>query len=462
MDRSIRRLFVFFVLMFVGLVVQLTYVQVWAAPKLNTDAYNTRGIDAQMRVERGLILASDGTQLAANHKEGAYYLRQYPEGGLTSPWLGYASLTYGRAGIERTYNPELSGDSELLSVRNFLDLVTGKPKRGADLHLTISPAVQTAAVEGLGDNTGAVVALDPRTGAVLAWASSPRFDPNTIDADWKELNQDPGKPLVDRALSGRYPPGSVFKVIVAAAALEKGIVTPGTQFDDPPGGWLAGGYRVNNFDGKSFGKHTFADAFADSVNTTFAKIGTQLGAQNLSAYARAFGFGLQMPWRIGGSGGSFPDPGGMDVAHVAQASFGQGEVLVTPMQMALVAAAVANGGQMMKPYVVSEVRDYNQQVIEKAQTGVWLTPVSAATAATLRDLMVKVVEEGTGTRAAIEGVKVAGKTGTAEIGGGQAHSWFIGFAPADAPTIAVAVVVEKGTAASSIIARDVMAAALAR
>jgi penicillin-binding protein A len=461
-DRSIRRLFVFFVLLFVGLVAQLTYVQVWAAPRLSTDAYNTRGVDAQMRVERGLILASEGGELAANNKDGAYFLREYPEGSLTSPWLGYSSLQYGRAGVERAYNPELSGESDLLTVRNFLDLVTGKPKRGADLHLTIVTAVQRAAVDALGDNVGAVVALDPRTGAVLAWADSPRFNPNTVNADWKQLNADPGKPFLDRAVSGRYPPGSVFKVIVAAAALEKGVVTPDTVFDDPPGGWLAGGYRVNNFNGESFGSHTFSDAFANSVNTTFAKVGAQLGADQLSAYAHAFGFGMQLPWRLGGSGGSFPDPAGMDKAHVAQASFGQGEVLVTPMQMALVAAGVANGGQIMRPYVVGEVRDYNQQVLEKTAPSVWLRPIAASTAATLRDLMVKVVEEGTGTRAAIEGVKVAGKTGTAEIGGGQAHSWFIGFAPADSPSVAVAVVVEKGTAASAAIARAVMAAALGR
>jgi peptidoglycan glycosyltransferase len=462
MDRSIRRLFVFFVLIFVGLVVQLTYVQVWAAPRLNTDAYNTRGVERQMRVERGLILGGDGSQLAANRKEGAYFLREYPEGSLMSPWLGYSSLRYGRAGVERAYNPELSGDSDLLSVRNFLDLVTGRPTRGADLRLTLDPTVQRVAVEALGENVGAVVALDPRTGAVLAWAVSPRFDPNRIDEEWKQLNEDPGRPLVDRALQGRYPPGSVFKVIVAAAALEKGVVTPQTVFDDPPGGWLAGGYRVNNYDGKSYGEHTFADAFAKSVNTTFAKVGVQLGAEELNTYAHAFGFGQQLPWRLGGSGGSFPDPAGMDKANVAQASFGQSTVSVTPMQMALVAAGVANGGQIMRPYVVSEVRDYNQQVLEKTDPSVWLRPISPTTAATLRDLMVKVVQEGTGTRAAIEGVQVAGKTGTAEIGGGVAHSWFVGFAPADAPRVAVAVVVEKGTAASAPIARDVMAAALDR
>ena len=185
-----------------------------------------------------------------------------------------------------------------------------------------------------------------------------------------------------------------------------------------------------------------------------------MGAEELNPYAHAFGFDQRLPWRLGGSGGSFPDPAGMDEANVAQVSFGQGEVLATPMQMALVAAAVANGGQIMRPYVVSEVRDYSQTGAGDDQTRGLAATDTSATAATLRDLMVKVVQEGTGTRAAIEGVKVAGKTGTAEVGEGVAHSWFIGFAPADAPRVAVAVVVERGTAASAPIARDVMAAAL--
>ena len=263
MDRSIRRLFVFFVLIFVGLVLQLTYVQVWAAPRLNTDAYNTRGLERQMRVERGLILAADGMRLAVNSKEGAYYLREYPEAGLTSPWLGYSSLVYGRAGVERAYNPELSGElgsAEPCAISWTWSRV--RPQRGADLRLTLDPKVQRVAVEALGDNVGAVMALDPRTGAVLGLGElapvRPQHDRRRVEA----LNEDPDKPLVDRAIQGRYPPGSVFKVIVAAARPGTGVVTPETVFDDPPGGWLVDGYTVNNFGGKSYGVHTFAEAFA--------------------------------------------------------------------------------------------------------------------------------------------------------------------------------------------------------
>jgi peptidoglycan glycosyltransferase len=463
MERPARRLLWFFVVIFLLLVGQLTYVQVFAAPSLGTNAYNTRGLEAEMRIERGLILTADAGELAVNRKEGPYFFRDYPLGALTSPWLGYNSLRYGRSGIERVYNPELSGQIGELAVQNFVDLVTGRPKKGADLLLTVDLDTQKAAASALGDRKGAVVALDPRTGAVLAMVSYPRFDPNTIDTNWQALTSDPGKPLFDRALQGRYPPGSVFKVVVAAAGLQEGVVTPDSPFDDE-GSWLVGGYRVNNFGGNVYGEHDFASAVVRSINTTFAKVGVELGADRLARYAEAFGLGGSIPWGLGGSTGSFPAPGGMDDAHVAQVSFGQGELLVSPMGMALITAGIANGGTIMRPYVVQEVRDYNGRVVDRASPRSWLEPIDAATAAQLRALMVKVVSEGTGTRASIEGVNVAGKTGTAEVAEGDSHAWFIGFAPAEDPRIAVAVLVENGGTGGAVaapIAREVIRAALA-
>ena len=393
MDRSIRRLFVFFVLIFVGLVVQLTYVQVWAAPRLNTDAYNTRGVERQMRVERGLILAADGTQLAVNRKDGAYFLREYPEGSLTSPWLGYSSLRYGRAGVERAYNPELSGDSDLLSVRNLLDLVTGTPTRGADLRLTLDPKVQRAAVEALGDNVGAVVALDPRTGAVLAWANSPRFDPNSIDEEWKQLNEDPGKPLVDRALQGRYPPGSVFKVIVAAAALETGRGDTGDGVRRSSGRLVGRTATASTTStARAIGEHTFAEAFANSVNTTFAKVGVQMGAEELNTYAHAFGFDQQAALAVGWIGRQFPRSG-----RDGQGQRGPG--LLRPGRGAGHAHAdgAGGGGRGQRRADHAALRGERGAGLQpgrfwrRPDPGVWLRPISSATAATLRDLMVKVV-----------------------------------------------------------------------
>jgi peptidoglycan glycosyltransferase len=461
-DKSIRRLFYFFVVLFVGLILMLTYVQVWAAPSLKVNAANTRAVEEEMKIERGLILSADGEELANNRQEGQYYLREYPLGSLTSPWLGYNSLKYGRAGIERVYNEELTGQTGLLGVTGSWSQILGQNKRGADLKLTIQMKVQRAAAKALGDRKGAVVALDPRTGAILAMVSYPGYDPNEIDSQWKDIIADPDKPLINRATSGLYPPGSVFKMVVASAGLQTGTVTPETEFVDT-GSVTLGGYEVNNFGNKVYGKHTFAEAFASSINTTFAKLGVDLGADTLAGYAADFGFGERFPWRLGGAKSFFPDPAKMDTAHVAQASIGQGAVLSTPLLMALAASAVANGGKIMKPYIVDQVLSYNGALVDKTSPGVWLSPISAATAATMRDLMIEVVNSGTGTAAALKGVQVAGKTGTAEVANNTSHAWFAGFAPAEDPKVAVVVLVENGGSGGSVaapIARQVIAAAL--
>jgi peptidoglycan glycosyltransferase len=462
MDRPLRRLFLFFTLLFVALLVQLTYVQVWAAPKLKVNPANTGAVEEEMKVERGVIMSADGVELAVNSKEGQYFFREYPQGSLTSPWLGYNSLRYGRAGVERVYNEELSGQSGILGITSYWDQVVGNPHRGADLKLTIDIGVQRAAAEALGERKGAVVALDPRTGAVLAMVSYPRYDPNDIDALWEDINSDADKPLLNRAIQGLYPPGSVFKIVVASAGLQTETVTPETEFDDT-GTVTAGGFVVNNYGGKVYGKHDFTEAFARSINTTFARVGVKMGADTLASYASDFGFNAAPPWPLGGAKSFFPDPGDMDKAHVAQASYGQGEVLSTPLQMALAAAAVANDGKIMKPYMVSQVLDYHQNVLQETKPQVWLRPLSSQTATSMRDLMVQVVNSGTGTSAALEGVQVAGKTGTAEVANAEPHAWFVAFAPADDPRVVVAVLVENAGTGGSVaapIARQVIAAAL--
>ena len=462
MDRPLRRLFLFFTLLFVALLVQLAYVQVWAAPKLKVNPANTRAIEEEMKVERGAILSADGVELAVNRKDGQYFLREYPQGSLTSPWLGYNSLRYGRAGVERVYNEELSGQAGILGITGYWDQIVGNAHRGADLRLTISMGVQRVAAEALGERKGAVVALDPRTGAVLAMVSYPRYDPNEVDSLWKDINADPDKPLLNRVIQGLYPPGSVFKTIVAAAALQTETVTAQSRFDDT-GTVTAGGFVVKNYGDNVYGAHDFTEAFARSINTTFAKVGVEMGADTLAGYAADFGFGKAPPWPLGGAKSVFPDPGSMDKAHVAQASFGQGEVLSTPLQMALAAAAVANGGKIMKPYIVSQVLDYHQNMLQETRPQVWLEPLSSETAASVRDLMIQVVKNGTGTSAAISGVQVAGKTGTAEVANAKPHAWFAAFAPADDPEVVVAVLVENagtGGGVAGPIARRVISAVL--
>lgn len=464
MDRPVRRLFWLFALLFLGLIVQLTYVQVWAAPSLNVHPANTRALEEEMRVERGAIVAAGGEELAVNRREGAYYVRVYPQGDLTSPWLGYHSLRYGRAGVERVYNEELSGRGDLLGVVGLWDQITGRPKRGADLKLTIEFGLQRVAAKALGARKGAVVVLDPRTGAVLALVSYPRYDPNRLDELWPELNEDPETPLLNRAVQGLYPPGSVFKIITAAAALETGTVTPDSEFTDS-GREILGGYEVHNYQDKAYGRHDFARAFASSINTTFAKVGVELGAKTLAAYAAAFGFGEDLPWRLGGAKGRFPDSAALDTAALAQVSFGQADVLCSPLLVALATSAVANQGRVMEPYVVEQVADYHGKVLQEARPRVWLKPLTADTAATLTELMVQVVQRGTGTAAALSGVQVAGKTGTAEVADAEPHAWFAGFAPARDPQVVVVVLVENGGSGGSVaapIARQVLAAALGR
>jgi peptidoglycan glycosyltransferase len=462
MDRPVRRLFLFFSLLFVALVLQLTWVQVVSAPKLKVEPTNTRAIQEEMQVERGSIISAEGVVLADNKNVGGYFYREYPQGSLTAPWLGYNSLQYGRAGIERIYNEDLSGQSGTLGVTSELDKALGRTHQGADLKLTISLAVQEVAAQALGNRKGAVIALDPRTGAVLAMVSYPRYDPNELEKVWKTLSVDEGRPLLNRVTQGLYPPGSAFKMIVAAAALEKGAVTPATSFDDT-GTFTAGGYVVSNYDDQIYGAHDFTRAFSSSINTTFAKLGVAMGADALSSYARAFGFGEQPPWDLGGADSRFPDPGEMDDAHVAQAAFGQGEVLASPLEMALVTAAVANGGKIMKPYIVHTVTDSGGRVLKDADPTVWLQPISSQTAATMRTLMVEVVKSGTGTAAALKGVQVAGKTGTAEVAEAEPHAWFAGFAPAENPSVVVVVLVENagtGGKVAAPIARKVIAAVL--
>ena len=462
MDRSIRRLFYFFVALFVALILMLTYVQVWAAPSLKVNAANTRAVEEEMKIQRGLILSADGQQLAKNDQQGQYYVREYPFADLTAPWLGYNNLRYGRAGIERVYNEELTGQAGLLGITSSWSQILGQAQRGSDLKLTVQMNVQQAAAKALGNRKGAVVALNPRTGAILAMVSYPRYDPNKLTEQWKTLIADADRPLLNRAIQGLYPPGSTFKIIVGSAALQTGAVTPATTFSDT-GTVNLGGYIIHNYDGKAYGDHDFQKAFASSINTTFSKIGVDLGGNTLATYADAFGFGKSFPWKLGGAKSSFPDPGGMDVAHVAQASIGQGEVLTTPLLMGLAACAVANDGKIMKPYIVDQVLSYNGAVVEKTSPSQWLQPMTAATAATMKNLMVQVVRSGTGTAAAISGVQVAGKTGTAEVAGAEPHAWFAGFAPADDPQIAVIVIVENAGTGGSVaapIAKAVMAAAL--
>ncbi len=482
MNTQIRRLGIVMIVLFSALFVQLNWLQVIDANDLNNHPANSRGVVRDFVQPRGFIQTADGMLIAESVPSGdAFKLqRRYPEADLYAHVTGYFSFTYGSEGIERTYNDALTGK---VSKSSFdpRDLLVAKDKT-ANVTLTLNSNLQKVATEQLGKRKGSVVALDPRTGAILAFADYPTYDPNALashDQDavrraWTELNADDANPLLPRTYRERYPPGSSFKVVTAAAALATGTATP-TMPVYPNLRELplpnTSNQTLGNFGGGSCGGN-LADALRVSCNTAFAQLGLDLGAQRLSAGAEAFGFNKVPPIDLPfGASAFFPPAGsfGRDLPGVAKSAIGQQDVAATPLQMALVAAGIANNGVIMTPHLLAEVRNSEGEVVQRYDEKPWLTAVPAAVARQTRDMMVGVVAGGSGTRAQIPGVAVAGKTGTAQTGLGKSHVWFIAFAPAEAPRVAVAVMLEDqpstndvtGGALAAPIAQAVIRAALA-
>lgn len=474
MNTSIRRLFIVSSLLFASLIATLGYWQVIEAKGLEDNPQNTRKVFAQMRTDRGLILARDRSELARNRKEDDLYYRVYPQSDLAPQLIGYSDPTYGQVGLEHSWNSYLSGTADEVELAQMLDTITGKQKRGGDLKLTLDPKVQKTALsemEKIGKH-GAVVVLDVKTGAVTAMVSTPIYDPNQLVANWKQLNSDPGAPLLNRATQGLYTPGSSFKLIATAAALENGY-KPDSKFKDEKGTIEIYGNTIHNYTDVPFGQHDLSEAFAQSINTTFAQIGDQLGQEKLVEYQKKFGLYQKPPFElppdeIMPSGryenGKLASPDAeIDRVQNAWMAIGQENVQVTPLQMAMIAQAIANGGKEMKPYVVDSVSDYNGTILRQAGPEEVGEPIRPETAAQMKEMMIKVVNEGTGRRAKTDKVQIAGKTGTAEVEGRGPNAWFVGFAPADNPKYAVAVVVEDSDAGGGIsgpVARETLLAAL--
>lgn len=449
MNAHLRRTFYIFVAGFVALVGVLAYWQVYARESLANDPSNSLQSRRVQEVPRGLILAGDGeTELARSEQgDNSFYDRIYPEGPLYAGVTGYWSSRYGASGIEIGQNNNLSGTGEPETLDELLNQVSGGPQAGNDIELTLDPDLQRLAYDGIENSStgrGAAVALDPNTGEILSLVTLPSYDPNNIDDNFPDLAQDPDNPLLNRATQGLYPPGSTFKVITAAAALEAGV-KPSDSYRDN-GTYETPGYTVNNYKAEVFGRLTFEEALANSVNTIFARVANEsVGAEALVQKARQFGFYdpyEDFPLPIAPSFFN-PPPEQWDQGNIAQSSFGQQTVSSNAFEMALVAGTIANGGTMMKPRIVREVRSPDGVILDKPTPSAHSEAMDESTASELNNMMqeaVKQVESG----AEIPGIEVAGKTGTAEAGGDQLHSWFISFAPADDPEIAVAVLVENG------------------
>ncbi|MBN2167995.1 MAG: penicillin-binding protein A [Actinobacteria bacterium] len=472
MNRQIRILLIVFIACLIAIVGNLAWIQIFGAEEIAGNANNKRRMVEEYAIQRGEIITADNqvAALSMDTSSEYRYQREYPFGPLYSNIIGYDSWKYGRTGLEERYNNELLGKNTHISVNSLKNLLLGSVDKGNSLVLSVDSRVQEAARAALGGNKGAIVALDPKTGGILSMVTSPAYDNNIAvpipgrdtETAWNALQSDPNFPLVDRAITGLYPPGSSFKVVTVTAALDSGIAEANTTFKC--GGELqVQGFAIHDFGNKSHGELTLIEALVRSCNISFAQIGLRIGSNMLVEYAELFGFNEEVPFDLPAAVSKIQDPDTMDLVDVASSSIGQGEVIATPLEMALVASCIANNGEIMEPYLVEEVRDPEGGALLKHKPSIWQRAATPETAGVVNEMMVKVVERGTGTAAQIKGVEVAGKTGTAEIGEAPPHAWFICFAPAEDPVVAVAVIVEhggEGGKAAAPIARKVLEAAL--
>jgi penicillin-binding protein A len=475
MNRTIRRVGVGMLVLFLGLVGQVTYLQIVRADSLKNDPNNVRVFLRDYTRPRGLILTADGVVLARSEKtnDDLKQIRVYPPETATlfAHIVGYQAVNLGNSGVEAEYNDQLVGRDFHVTIKNISDFFSGKDTRG-NVVLSLTQKAQTLAANGLAGAKGSVAVLDIKTGAIVAAYSNPSFDPNPLashdapaaSAYFQQLNANPDKPALARVWREIFPPGSTFKVVTTGIGLENELTPHAPSPPGPP-------YRLTvdnpvypqlreldlpqtdrmlaNFGGDRCGG-TLAQSFRVSCNTTFAQIGLDEGDTFASGIER-FGVSTRPPatdLRPGVVSSIGPEPGQFQQNQplFAQSAIGQGSIAVTPLEMAMVAQSVANGGVMMTPHVLDHVENNDGEVVRGTtyEPRQYLRSMEPTTAATLRDLMVDVVNNGTGKRAQIPGIQVAGKTGTAQVQGQQAHAWFIGFAPAEAPQYAIAVLVENG------------------
>ena len=471
-NRLTRTVFLFTAL-FAVLIGNITYIQVVKAPEYQGMPSNNHTINKARYIKRGSIITADGLTLAESIQQAdGTYARSYPNGNLAAHVVGYYSQQYGTMGIENTQNDTLTGSKDYSSWQNALNSLAGISEPGNSVQLTIDSRIQRAAEQALAGRVGAIVALDPRNGAVLAWASAPTFDNTNIQAAIEAANASGGADtsMYDRATLALYTPGSTFKVLTLASALENGLATLDTTYNSP-GRMEIGGADVVSIGERGHGTISLAKAFALSSNTVFGQVADGLGAEKLVATARAFGYGQELGLDFTTAASVMPSPEEMTEWELAWAGagqpVGQGHTpgpQATVMQNALMAATIANNGIAMNPYVVSQILAPDGTVLKTTRGRSLGQAVSSGTAEQVKQAMLDVVQNGTGSAAAIAGVKVAGKTGTAETNNATANSTFVGFAPYDTPTVAIAVVIEqnaKGEQSAAGVGGQVLRAALA-
>jgi penicillin-binding protein A len=448
LNRQIAQLFALIVLLFAVLVVFTSRWTVFEAASLEDNSANRRPLLEEQQIPRGLILATDGSVLARNRQLGRgsskRFVRTYPHGRLFSHAVGYSFIERGRAGIERFRNDELTGERN--EFESVIDELFRRKREGEDVRTTLDPKGQQAAFAGLAGRRGSVVAIEPSTGRVRVMASVPDYDPNSIPR-----GSNVGSGLLNRATQAQYQPGSTFKVVTATAAIDSGKYTPDSIVSGKSPKTI-GGVPLSNFGGEDFGPITLTQALTNSVNTVFGEVGEKVGKDTMYRYMKRFGFDSKPPMDYPRSemkaSGVFGKRGKIldqdDAVDIGRVAIGQERLQVTPLQMAMVAAAIGNRGTLMRPRLTERIVGADGRVKRRIGPSKKTEVMKPETAAKVGQMMSKVVEEGSGTAAALEGIRVAGKTGTAEIVGGQFNQpWFIAFAPVDNPRMAIAVTLER-------------------
>jgi peptidoglycan glycosyltransferase len=473
MIRQINRVTGVIVVLLLALIINLSYLQVFKAGDLRNQAGNKRVILTEYSRERGpILLGSQAIAKSVPTADNLKYLREYGDGSTYASITGFYSLVYGATGIESQANDILTGNDSRFFVDRLQQLFANREPKGGAIRLSIDPDAQDAAMKALNGRTGAVVAIDPTTGAILALASSPSFDPNLLSSHdaaeiqktYEGLNSDPKQPLLNRPLAMTLPPGSTFKLVTAAAALESGKYSAESELPGPKKLKLPGtDIQLGNWTGKSCGANdvtTLQAALEMSCNTAFASLGMQLGPEAIGEQAKKFGFESEFDVPMAAATSRFP--ANLNEPQTAMSAIGQFDVRATALQMALVAAGIANDGVVMKPYLISQVLGPDLTVLQSTNPSAFGRAMSAENSKILRNMMVGVVTNGTASNARISGVNVGGKTGTAENTPGEpAHAWFVGLAPSEQPKIAIAVVLQNGGGASEV-SGNALAAPIAR
>lgn len=459
-SKRIIRILIVLCSMFISLILYISYFQIFNAEKIVGNSYNKRQWIDEENIIRGDIADRKGVVLASSEKNDKIQTRSYKYGQLYSHIIGYSYKEYGKSGIESVYNKELLGLKDINPIEELKNILTDGDAIGNNIILTIDHDIQSYAYKLLNGRKGSIVLMNPKTGEIYSIMSSPSFDPSKLKEKWDDIVSNEDSPLLNRATMGVYAPGSIFKIIVAAAALENNMASETYKCE---GSISIDGYMLKDHQEKAHGEISLEEALVQSCNVTFSQIGLELGEEKLKKTSERFMFNSNIPFELRTTKSIFPEKISTK-PELGATAIGQGKLLVTPLNMVMVSSAIANNGDIVKPILVKEIVSNEGKIIKKNKTETLSKATSLEVSEKLKEMMIETVEKGTGKKARIKNIKVAGKTGTAQNETGKEHAWFVGFAPADDPLVSVVVIIENsgktgGTEAAPI-AGDLMKKAI--